>query len=90
MNELAPLLSGLIVAANIVIGLFFLRFWRQSEDRLFLFFAVAFWILGLQRLLLALLFVDERTSIMLYALRAVGYLIIIYAIIDKNRKGEAA
>ena len=29
-----------------VIGLFFLRFWRNTRDRLFAFFAAAFWVLG--------------------------------------------
>ena len=29
------------------IGLFFLKFWRNTLDRLFAFFAVAFWLLAL-------------------------------------------
>jgi len=36
-----------------VAGLFLLRFWRETGDRLFVLFAVAFWVLSISWLLLA-------------------------------------
>jgi hypothetical protein len=81
------LISGLIMAGYLVIGLFFLRFSRQAQDRLFGYFAAAFWILALQRGMLTFLATDERVTLLLYALRAFAFLIIIYAIVDKNRAG---
>ena len=39
MNEL---LSGAVAMASLVIALFFLRFWRDSRDRFFLYFALSF------------------------------------------------
>lgn len=75
---------GAIVMACLVIGLFFLRFWRRSHDRLFLIFAVAFWVLGLNWLALAFTQVDEvRTA--LYGVRLLAFGLILFAIIDKNR-----
>lgn len=79
-------LSGTLVALDAVAGLFFLRFWSVSRDRLFAMFAVAFWILGIQRLLLAVtrnIFEDQAVF---YSLRLLAFVIIIVAIVDKNRR----
>lgn len=42
-------LIGMIAMALVTAGLFFLRFWRDTGDRLFLIFAIAFWLLALTR-----------------------------------------
>jgi Family of unknown function (DUF5985) len=79
------LVSGGIVMGYLVVGLFFLRFWKQTRDRLFLIFAIAFWILGLQRAALAIdrILVEAHTS--LYLVRLFAFLFILAAIVDKNR-----
>jgi hypothetical protein len=46
-------LRGAIVAGCLVVGLFFLRFFRRSHDRLFLFFALSFFLLAAERFMLA-------------------------------------
>jgi amino acid transporter len=48
-------LRGMIVFGCVVIGLFFLRFYRRSSDRLFLFFALSFILLAAERFTLAVL-----------------------------------
>ena len=78
---------GAIVMACGVAGLFFLRFWRKTQDRLFAIFAVAFWILGLNWLALAFTRADEVHTV-LYAVRLLAFLLILYGIIDKNRAGR--
>jgi hypothetical protein len=79
------LISGAITMGYAVAGLFFLRFWRETRDRLFLIFTAAFWVLGLQRL--ALVFsrdmVEDHT--VLYLIRLFAFLLILGAIVDKNR-----
>ena len=46
MSETAQIfnhvVSGAIMMGYLVAGLFFLRFWQETRDRLFLIFAVAF------------------------------------------------
>jgi hypothetical protein len=79
------LLSGGIIAGNLVVGLFFLRFWTQSADRLFLIFALAFWVLAAQRILLTLLAGEPGAHVYLYLLRLLAFVLILAAIIDKNR-----
>ena len=78
-------LSGAMVAGYAIAGLFFLRFWRASNDRLFLFFAVAFWLLGLQRLGLAVAATPADDRVWLPLLRLLAFLVILAAIVDKNR-----
>ena len=79
-------LLGLVVMGSVVAGLFFLRFWRKTRDRLFIIFALAFWILALNWALLALINpMGEAKRSLFYVLRLVAFILIIYAIIDKNR-----
>jgi hypothetical protein len=84
-SVLTLLISGAIVMGYGVVVLFFVRFWRETRDRLFLIFAGAFSILGLQRL--ALVFsdtmVEDDTG--LYLVRLFAFLLILGAIVDKNR-----
>lgn len=68
------------------IGLFFLRFWTKSRDRLFLWFAYAFLILGLERGVLGLLPFATEWREYVYLLRLLAFCLIIYGIVDKNRK----
>lgn len=79
-------LSGILVALDAVAGLFFLKFWAASRDRLFALFAAAFWILGIQRLLLAATRTIFEDQAVFYTLRLLAFVIIIVAIIDKNRR----
>lgn len=78
-------LSGAVVAGYAIAGLFFLRFWRQTHDRLFAMFALAFFILAVQRLLLAMTTQVFEDTTALYVVRLVAFLIFLWAIIDKNR-----
>lgn len=79
---------GAIVMACGAAGLFFLRFWRKTHDRLFLIFAIAFWTLGLNWLALAFTNADEvRTA--LYVVRLLAFVFILIGIIDKNRAPQA-
>jgi hypothetical protein len=75
---------GANVMACLVIGIFFLRFWRKTRDRLFAHFAAAFWLLGLNWLLLSFIQQDEARTI-LYLIRLLAFVLILFAIWDKNR-----
>lgn len=80
------LMSGLLIGLDVVAGLFFLKFWFASRDRLFAMFAAAFWILAFQRLLLTMTRAVVEDQAMFYSLRLLAFLIIIVAIVDKNRR----
>jgi Family of unknown function (DUF5985) len=85
MRTFTQMVSGAITMGYAVVGLFFLRFWRDTRDRLFLIFAIAFFILGVQRLALVLTRHMIETGTELYLVRLFAFLLILAAIIDKNR-----
>lgn len=83
---LSNFLSGAITMGFLFGGLFFLRFWRQTRDQLFLTFAIAFWLLGLVQALLALGPTAPEERSWLYGLRLLAFLLIAGSIIRKNRR----
>lgn len=76
---------GALVMAASAAGLFFLRFWRESRDRLFLIFALAFWVLAANWLVLALS-TDDETRAWAYLVRLAAFSLILIGIFDKNRR----
>lgn len=80
------LLMGAAALGSAAIGLFFLRFWRETRDRLFLAFAVAFFIFAANRVVIRLAERDSEELLPVYGLRAAAFLVIILAIIDRNRR----
>jgi uncharacterized membrane protein HdeD (DUF308 family) len=87
MNEsLNTLLFGANAMAALVASLFFLRFWRNTRDRFFLYFAVAFLIDAVSRVVLGLSVVPKESEPLFYLARLLSFAIIIAAIVDKNRK----
>lgn len=77
-------LLGAVVMACAAAGVFFLRFYLHTRDRLLGVFAIAFWVLGLNWLALAFTEQNEvRTA--LYGVRMLAFLFIIFGILDKNR-----
>ena len=89
MEHLDQVMRGALAAGYAVVGLFFLRFWRDTRDRLFGLFAAAFFILVLSQAGLAIAGTPERRD-PLYWVRLCAFALILSAIWDKNRpRGEA-
>ena len=65
-------------------GLFFLRFWTLSRDRIFLYFCVAFWLLGLNWLGLALIPWVPETRDEVFVVRLLAFILIIVGVVEKN------
>jgi uncharacterized integral membrane protein len=82
---LLAFLSGAITLGFATAALFFLRFWRDTRDELFLAFAVAFLLLGLGQAILALGGIPDEQRSWVYLVRLVAFLTIIVAILRKNR-----
>ena len=83
------LLWGALTMACWVAGLFFLRYWRLTHDRLFVFFVLAFWLLSLNWLGLALLSGAPETRHQVSLLRLLAFSLLIVGIVDKNRRQRA-
>jgi hypothetical protein len=83
---MSDILSGILVTEYAAIALFFFRFWTTSKDRLFLMFSGAFVLLAIQRLAIALTQEILEHQAPLYLLRLAAFIVIIVAIVDKNRR----
>ncbi|HEU4581095.1 MAG TPA: DUF5985 family protein [Polyangiaceae bacterium] len=81
-----PILGGALIAASVVASLFFLRFWRDSRDRLFLFFSCAFIALAANWFTLARAPDVPETDSSAFLPRLAAFLLLIVGIIDKNRR----
>jgi hypothetical protein len=81
-------LLGAVAMGMTVASLFFLRYWRESRDRLFAWFALAFFILVINRLVLAFPGESNEISIVPYLGRLLAFGVIIGAIVDKNLRRD--
>lgn len=78
-------LLGAIAACCIVICMLLLRAWRRTDDRLFGLFAAAFGLEGINRTILASTANPNEGHPVFYLVRLASFVIILIAIIDKNR-----
>jgi hypothetical protein len=76
--------SGLITAGFLVCALFFTRFWSRTKDGLFLGFALTFGLLAVSQALTTLLGLPLEERSLIYMLRLLAFLILIFAILRKN------
>jgi hypothetical protein len=76
-------LRGALVMASLVIGLFFVRYWRSTGERLFLMFSAAFWLLGLNWTMATL---APSLGWQTHLLRFTAFALIALAVLDKNRR----
>jgi membrane associated rhomboid family serine protease len=81
-------LAGACTLAFAVAAAYFLRFWRKTGDRLFASFALAFLLMALNQLAVAAFEASDERSGYSYVLRVLGFVLILYAIVDKNTRSR--
>ncbi len=84
-THVIAILQAITATGGWVAGLLFFRFWRDTGDRLFALFALAFWLLSASWLMLAMLDPRDEARPYVYAIRLLAFLLIIAAVVDKNR-----
>lgn len=90
MDRVHAMLLGAIATTSLVAAVFFLRFWREGRDRFFLLFALSFFVDAGNRVAQALSSKPNEGSPAIYLVRLVSFLLIIAAVIGKNRSAQAA
>jgi hypothetical protein len=80
------LLTGAIGMASLIAALFFLRYWKTTRDRFFLYFAVSFLIQGVNRFFLMQGTDASDETPIGYFFRLAAYMLIVIAVIEKNRR----
>ena len=76
--------AGAISTGYAMAGLFFLRFWWRTRDRLFAAFAVAFWLMALNQAVAAFSRHEHAENSVAYLLRLAAFVLIIVAVLSKN------
>jgi len=79
-------LEGVIATCSLAAGVFFLRYWRDTRDSLFLAFSVAFLIEGFNRCGRVFFHNPSEASPWVFVVRAFAFLIILAGIFSKNRQ----
>jgi hypothetical protein len=82
---MTQLLFGMLTAFSATIALLFLKFLRESRDRLFGFFSAAFAVLGVDWALHAVVVAPNESQHYLFLVRLAAFLLIIAGIVAKNR-----
>lgn len=98
MNAAATFLSGVSMISFGASGVFFFKFWKASRDRFFLLFAIAFWLLSIERIALLMVVhaddsirsVQSESSSWVFLIRLCAFTIILFAIIEKNRMAKGS
>lgn len=85
MNAITTVVWSATAMGSLTAGLFFLRFWRDRRERLFLIFALAFFAFTFNWALLALDPRAAETQHYSYTIRLAGIVLLLFGIIDKNR-----
>ncbi|MBX5459586.1 MAG: hypothetical protein IRZ28_00710 [Steroidobacteraceae bacterium] len=83
-------LWGALSMACLTVSVFFLRYWKTTGDRLFVYFSTAFAILTLNWVGLAIVEPSVETRHILYVLRLAAFVLIIIGVLDKNRRGRVS
>ncbi|HEY5057119.1 MAG TPA: DUF5985 family protein [Acidobacteriaceae bacterium] len=77
-------LLGFIGSCSLCAAIFFLRFWRDTRDRLFLAFAAFFAIQGMLDIFALELGHPNEGTVTLFVLRLLSVLLVLGAILRKN------
>lgn len=82
-------LLGVIAVASATAAVFFLKFWTETRDLLFLAFSVFFFTEAAARTLLLFFAHPNEGSPWIYVVRLVALLFIILAVLRKNSTGSS-
>ena len=88
MEMIRAILAGAIMVSAWAISVFFWRFRRKTGEWLFGYFAIAFLLLGVERISIVL--VSAEFHMFVYLIRLSAFLILIFGILDKNRRGHSS
>jgi hypothetical protein len=83
---MATFLDGAAAMACLAIGIFFVRFWRESEDRLFLWLGIGFAIFAMNYAVLGLVPIADERQAYAFVLRLAGFFAVLVGILVKDRE----
>ena len=89
MMMIEGFLLGVIVTASLVAGTFFLKFWGQTRDFLFLAFGIAFLTEAVNRINFLFLIAPNEGAASIYVVRLLAFLLILSGVLYKSGRPPA-
>lgn len=86
MMQLNAILTGAVIMVSLTISLFFLRFWKSTRDKFFLYFAISFALEAVNRIVIIMSLTQNEDAPAYYLIRLVSYALIVFAILEKNKR----
>ena len=84
-NELNSFMSGAVMMGCVGASIFFFKFWSKTQDRFFAIFASAFLLLAFERWLFVFIQATNEAHTWVFIVRLFAFLLILGAVVDKNR-----
>jgi hypothetical protein len=81
--------NGISATASLLAAILFLRFWHETEDRLFACLALGFGLLAVNWAALSLLVVPDETRHFVYLVRLGAFVVVLGGIVDKHLSESA-
>ena len=81
-----PAFWGALAGTSGTVAMLFIRFWRDTQDCIFLFSGAAFLVLGVNWAALVLVDPEFESRHYVYVLRLLAFTLILAGIVDKNRR----
>ncbi len=88
MTALVPFINGALAATWLIAVVFFLRYWLNAKDELFVWFAAAFLTFAAHSVLRTFDVGASEHAHIIYLVRLAGFVMIVVGILRKNRRTE--
>jgi Ca2+/Na+ antiporter len=85
---MSDFLAGVLFAMSLVASLYFWRSWRDTADRLFVYFGWAFALLAVHWATLVLIPPHLEAQHRLYLVRLAAFVLLLIGIVQKNRTDQ--
>lgn len=84
LNHAIDFMRGATMMAELGVALFFFKYWKETSDKLFLFFSCAFVILAASQKVVLLLGDEGEYAPFAYYMRVAAFILILLGILGKN------
>lgn len=84
-DNMADFIRGATMMAEAGVSLFFLKYWKETKDRLFFYFALSFCIMAISQLIVCIAKDSGEYAPIGYGIRASAFVLLLLGIFEKNR-----
>lgn len=87
-DNMAEFMRGATMMAEAGISLFFLKYWKETRDPLFLYFALGFCVMAISQLVVCIAKDSSEFGPIGYGIRASAFILLLLGIFEKNKPSK--